>query len=107
VLFVLILAACQTPSAKVEPTPSTPAPVKHAAQSQQQQPQYEIENRYIMPEKPIEQKCARQCETHFAQCQANENNQLCEEEYHSCFRLCGGRVEQVRRCVKNCDGIEP
>lgn len=105
--MILLLVGCQTTANTTSsPAVKAPPPAQQAAEVEggAKQPQYEIDYRYVMPENKHEQKCVKQCDEHFEACQADENNRLCEQEYHSCFRLCGGRVEQVTRCVKNCEG---
>ena len=36
-------------------------------------------------------------------CDSSESS--CEAEYRDCFQSCGGRVEEVKKCIMNCDQI--
>lgn len=93
----------ETPANNVEHTVETPAEPLMLAEAEPLSPQYNIEYRYTSPESLGGQSCTTQCETHYNECLLSQDDTLCEEEYHSCYRLCGGRVEQIRRCVLNCD----
>ncbi len=76
-LLVLLLAACQGVY--------TNAPIPQSTK---------VHYRYISPEDPAQQGCVEQCETNRNTCLETMNKNLCREEYHSCFRLCGGQVER-------------
>lgn len=67
-----------------------------------QKTQYETHYRYIVPEDPALIACAQQCEENYEQCLETMDATLCRDEYHSCFRLCGGQVEQTRVCISGC-----
>jgi hypothetical protein len=79
----------------------TNAPIPQKIKTQG--PQYEVHYRYIPPEDPALKECAQQCDSNRGICLESHDTNTCREEYHSCFRLCGGQVEQTRTCIKNCD----
>lgn len=34
----------------------------------------------------------------------NDNSEMCESQYRSCYQACGGKVDSQQVCVMNCGG---
>jgi len=67
---------------------------------------YKTDYNYHAPTQPRGKMCASQCSQSKTLCKRSagpEQKLRCEEEYRSCYQLCGGEVIPHRHCVAFCN----